>query len=145
MTNLPPLVILLGFSGLLPFLAGPAWLSFAPSSAPAYLDHIWLSYGALISSFMAGTFWGFALPAAEGDEGKLGMLIASVLMLMTWAATALPFQAALYALIAVFALLLVADIWRERVLGSVAGYFLMRTLLTLGVVATIGWRLALGM
>lgn len=143
MTRLPPLVILLGFAGLLPFLAGPAWLTWAPHSAPALIDHVWLSYGALIASFMAGTFWGFALPAAEGDEGKLGMLIASVLMLITWAATALPMRGALYTLIAVFALLLLADIWRERVLGSVEGYFFMRALLTLGVIATIGWRLAL--
>lgn len=139
--RLPPFVIALGIAGLLPMLIGPAWWAVSPQTAPHLLDHLWILYGALIASFMAGTFWGFALPAVEGTEGLIGVVIASLLMLLTWVAMALPYQAALYGLIGVFLLLLLADFWRERTLGSVIGYFVLRTGLTLGAIAALGWRL----
>lgn len=140
--RLPPVVIALGMAGLLPMLAGPAWWAISPQTAPPQLDHLWVMYGALVASFMSGTFWGFALPAIEGTEGLIGVIIASMLMLLTWVAMALPYQGALYGLMGVFLLLLLADFWRERTLGSVMGYFVLRTVLTLGAVAALGWRLA---
>jgi len=141
--NMPKIVLLLGYAGLLPFLLGPAWLSFAPETAPAWLDQAWLSWIALVAAFMAGSFWGFALPAAQGPAGMVGIFIASLLMLATWAATLLRFpeQMAGYAL--VFLLLLLADIWRERTLDTIGGYFRLRTVLTVGVFVTLGWRFAL--
>jgi hypothetical protein len=92
---------------------------------------------------MAGTFWGFALPAAQGPQGMVGLLIASALMLLTWAAVSLPLNGSLYALAGVFVLLLLADFWRERVLGEIEGYFALRAGLTVGVLAAIAWRLLL--
>lgn len=139
--RLPLIVIALGLAGLLPMFAGPVWWELSPQTAPLRLEYVWIMYGALIASFMSGTFWGFALPAIEGTEGQVGMLIASILMLMTWGAMALPASATLYALIGVFLLLLLADVWRERTLGSVPGYFALRTMLTLGAIAALGWRL----
>lgn len=141
--KLPRIVSLLGYAGLIPFLAGPLWLTFAADSAPAWLDHSWLVFVAMIASFMAGTFWGFALPACEGPEGTMGLLAASVLMILAWVAVTLPFQAALLGLVLVFLLLLLADFWRERTLGSVEGYFKLRTVLTIGACVALGWRLAL--
>lgn len=141
--RLPVWVFVLGFAGLAPFIAGPLWLTLAPDSAPAALDRIWLLYGALIASFMAGSFWGFALPAAEGPEGVVGVVLASILMIATWAAAILPFSLALPGLGSVFLLLLLADYWRERTLGEVEGYFRLRTILTAGVIAAIAWRLLL--
>lgn len=141
--RLPWLVTLLGYAGLLPFVAGPLWLALAPQTAPAWLDTVWRGYVAMIAAFMAGTFWGFALPAAEGPEGRRGLAIATALMLLAWGALQLPFEASLLGLAAVFALLLLADIWRERTLGSVEGYFLLRTVLTVGVLIAISWRLLL--
>ncbi len=141
--KLPRLVSLLGYAGLLPFLAGPLWLSLAPASAPGWLDAAWLAYVAMIASFMAGTFWGFALPACEGPEGLMGLMFAAVLMLLAWVAMTLPFAAALVGLALVFLLQLLADFWRERTLGSVEGYFRLRTVLTVGACVALGWRLAL--
>jgi hypothetical protein len=132
----------LGIAGLLPMFIGPLWRVLAPQTVPPQLDHLWLLYIALVASFMAGTFWGFALPAIEGTEGQIGVFTASILMLLTWGAMALPYGPSLYAIIGVFLLLLLADFWRERTLGSVIGYFALRTVLTLGAVAAIGWRLA---
>lgn len=142
--RLPPLAYLLGFSGLIPFLAGPAWLCFAPQSAPAWLDRVWLVYAGMIASFMAGTFWGMALVVAEGVEGMVGMAMSGVLMLLAWAAMLLPFRESLYALAIVFLLLVLAEIWRERTVDPLSGYLLLRSLLTLGVFIAFAWRLALG-
>jgi hypothetical protein len=139
--NLPKLVSLMGFMGLIPFFAGPLWLTWMPGSAPSWLDHLWLTYIAMIASFMAGTFWGFALPASQGPDGLIGLGISMVLMVLAWVSTALPFEAALGGLALVFLLLLLADFWRERVLDTIGGYFLLRTTLTVGVLLAIGWRL----
>jgi hypothetical protein len=142
--RLPPLVYLLGYAGLIPFLAGPVWLSLAPGSAPPWLDRLWLMYAAMIASFMSGTFWGMALLVAEGPNGKAGMALSGALMLLAWGALALPFHQSLYALAAVFVLLVAAEVWRERVLDPLSGYFTLRATLTAGVLLTIGWRLLLG-
>lgn len=141
--RLPLIVSLLGYAGLIPFLLGPAWLQFAPQTAPDWLDAVWLSYCAMIAAFMAGTFWGFSLPACEGVAGMAGMLIATALALLSWFATALPFRPALAVLALTFLLLLVADFWRERVLGTVGGYFALRATLTVGVFVAMGWRVSI--
>lgn len=141
--RLPLTVFLLGFAGLLPMFAGPLWWAFAPASAPDWLPQLWLYYVALVASFMSGTFWGFALPAIEGVEGQIGVVIASLLMLATCGVMALPADAALYGLIGVYFLQLLADFWRERTLGSVEGYFVLRTGLTVGAILAIAWRLRL--
>lgn len=142
--RLPPLVLALGYAGLLPFLAGPLWLTLAPESAPRWLDSAWWAYVTLIAAFLCGTFWGFALPAASGPAGMAAMLIATVLMIGIWGAMLLQFQYSLWALAVVFLLLLLADFWRERTLDTIPGYFLLRTVLTAGVLVAVGWRLALG-
>jgi hypothetical protein len=139
--RLPLIVSLLGYAGLLPFLAGPLWLTLSPETAPAWLDQVWVNYATLLAAFLAGTFWGFALPAIQGPAGLLGMFIASVLILLTWLTMTLGFQMQLLALALVFALLLLADFWRERTLDTLPGYFMLRTILTAGSIAAIAWRL----
>jgi hypothetical protein len=142
--RLPPLVIALGFAGLLPFLAAPLWLTLAADSAPPWLDRAWLAYVVLVAAFLAGSFWGFALPAVQGPAGLAGVLIGSGLMLLTWVAMLMPFDGELLGLSVVFMLLLLADFWRERTLDTIGGYFMMRTTLTVGVLVAIAWRWALG-
>ena len=139
--RLPLWIMLLGFAGLVPFAAGPLLITLVPDRAPAQLDHLWLMYAALIASFMSGTFWGFALPAVQGDEGMTGIIIASLLLVATWVSMTLPFTLALYGLSGVFVLLLVADVWRDRTLDSIDGYFKLRTMLTVGTLACFAWRL----
>lgn len=142
--RLPLLVVILGYAGLLPFFAGPLWLAFAPDSAPAWLDRAWAAYATLLAAFLAGTFWGFALPAIEGPSGQLGVFIASLLMLLTWLTMLAGFRVELYGLAIVFALLLLADFWRERTLDTIPGYFKLRSTLTVGAIAAIAWRIAMG-
>jgi hypothetical protein len=138
--RLPPVVTLFGYAGLVPFLLAPAWLALSPANAPDWLDTVWLSWCALVAAFMSGSMWGFSLPACEGDEGKAGLLISMGLMLLAWIATALPFRCALALLALTYLLLLAADFWRERTLGTVGGYFALRSTLTVGVLIAIAWR-----
>jgi hypothetical protein len=141
--KLPPLVFVLGYAGLLPFLADPLWLSLAPASAPAWLDRAWLTYAGLLASFMAGSFWGMALIVVEGPAGKLGMALSGLLMLLAWGCLMLPFRAALIGLAIVFGLLVLAEIWRERTIDPLSGYFTLRASLTAGVLLCFAWRLLL--
>ncbi|MES2682640.1 MAG: DUF3429 domain-containing protein [Pseudomonadota bacterium] len=140
---LSPLAFWLGLSGLLPFLIGPLWLTLSPATAPVWLDLAWHRYIALIASFMAGTFWGFAVPLSRGTAGMMGVAISVALMLLSWAAMALPFRHSLLMLGVVFLLLLLADYWRDRALDSIEGYFRLRAILTAGVLLSISWRLLL--
>lgn len=141
--RLPFVVICFGYAGLVPFLLAPAWLTFSPGTAPEWIDAVWLSWCALVAAFMSGTMWGFALPACEGAEGKAGLLMSMVPMLLVWIATALALRPALAMLAATYLLLLAVDFWRERVLGTVEGYFTLRVTLTVGVLVAIAWRYAL--
>jgi hypothetical protein len=141
--KLPPLVYVLGYAGLLPFVAGPLWLTLSPGTAPQILDRMWIGYAAMVASFMAGTFWGMALIVSEGPSGMLGMAMSALLMLLSFGASLLPFREALLALGGVFLLLALAEVWRERTIDPLSGYFVMRINLTVGVLITLGWRLLL--
>jgi hypothetical protein len=141
-----PLIYILGFSGLIPFVIGPLWLTVAPGTVPPWLnlDHVWLLYAGMIASFMAGSFWGLALIVSEGVEGMIGLAMSGVLMILSWGAMLLPFKEALMGLAVVFLLQALAEIWRERTLDPMSGYFTLRITLTVGVLLTLAWRLALG-
>ncbi len=141
--RLPPLVFLLGYAGLIPFIAAPLWFTLSPTTAPAWLDRVWVSYAVMIACFMSGTFWGLALIVSEGTNGMIGMAMSAVLMMLTWGASLLPFRQELLALAVVYLLLVLAEIWRERVLDPLSGYFALRSTLTAGVLVTISWRLLL--
>lgn len=138
--KLPRLVSLLGYAGLLPFVAGPLWLSLSPQTAPVWLDQAWLLYAGFIAAFMAGSFWGLALIVVENPAGLFGIVLSAALLLLAWLAVMLPFPLALAALAVVFVLQALAEIWRERVLDPVGSYFRLRITLTLGVLACIVWR-----
>ena len=141
--RLPLIVVLLGYTGLVPFVLGPAWLTFSPQTAPEWLDAAWAGYVTLLAAFLAGTFWGFALPAIEGPNGMLGVFIASLLLLLTWVTMVVNSVWQLYLLALVFLFQLLADYWRERTLDTIPGYFRLRVTLTVGAIASIAWFLAL--
>jgi hypothetical protein len=105
MTTTPRLIsTLLTYSGALPF-----WLlALAPSTVLGFdTTSAFLSYGAVIASFMAGALWG----SAQSGRGDLVVIIASnVLALVAFAtlvAGLLPI--ALLVQLLLFALLLIAD------------------------------------
>src|SRR5690349_910964 len=141
--RLPLIVTLLGYAGLIPFVLGPLWLTLDPAGAPTWLDRAWTNYVTLLAAFLAGTFWGFALPAIEGPNGILGVFIASLLLLFTWVTMVIAPAYQLILLALVFLLQLLADYWRERTLDTIPGYFKLRATLTVGAIAAVAWRLML--
>lgn len=141
--RLPRLLYVLGYAGLLPFLAGPLWLTVSPQTAPVWLDHAWLLYAAMIASFMAGSFWGLALVVIENPAGLLGSIFSAVMMVTAWIALLLPFTQTLYLLALVFLLQVIGEFWRERVLDPMSSYLYLRITLTVGVFAAMVWRIVL--
>lgn len=90
-TTVPPVALVLGTAGLIPFLGfaflsvsgGDAGLSTLGLSARAVLS----TYGAVIASFLGGIRWGAA--AARGGGGG-DYAIAIVPSLLAWTALAIP-------------------------------------------------------
>ncbi len=143
--KVPNWLVALSYAGLLPFLVGPLMLTFWPESAPSWLNSAWINYVILVAVFLTGALWGFGVVVvSEGGNGA-GILIASALMLLIWASTLLSLRNTLYALAVIFSLSLLADLWRERVMGAFPGYFRLRAILTFGALAAIVWRLLLPM
>lgn len=76
-TRVPPAVAAFGGAGLLPPLAAAVGLFMAPAGSPQQLAWVVLVfYGALIFSFLGGTWWAFA---ARGEaRPRAGWLLAAV-------------------------------------------------------------------
>ncbi len=100
----PPMASLLGYGGLLPFLAG-AVLAWAGAIDPALASRAFVGYGAAILAFLGGLQWGIAL--LPDTERLAERLVVGVLpALAAWVALLLPTFAALVLLLAAFAALL---------------------------------------
>jgi hypothetical protein len=148
-SRLPPLAIVLGAAGLLPFFvaalnAAKADIGSAQSSALPLI-----TYGAVVLSFLGGVHWGFVLegPPTFAQRSRLGLGV--VPGLLGWGAALLgvwgqPFLG-LSLLIAGFVLTAVVE-GRARKLEMVpAGYMVMRWILTVVVVAVLTTVLVLRM
>jgi cellulose synthase/poly-beta-1,6-N-acetylglucosamine synthase-like glycosyltransferase len=96
--------IILAYAGALPF-----WLLMLAPETVAGFDtvSVFVSYGAIISSFMAGTLWGRA-QIEQGDIVLMGLSNVMALIAFVTVMMGLPL-AALFVQLTVFGLLLVAD------------------------------------
>lgn len=144
MTKLSPLVFILGYLGLVPFIVAPAWMSISPATVPAWLDPAWLTYAIAIAAFMAGSFWGMGLFVVESPSGQLGLLLAATQAALAALTVLVPPPWTLAWLALVFTLLAVSELWREHSFDPHSGYLRLRLGLTLGVLICLGWRAALG-
>jgi Protein of unknown function (DUF3429) len=130
-----PLVArLLGFGGLLPFIAA-AIAAHAPD--PWLQDagrRALVAYGAVILSFLGGVRWGVAMTGRDAT-GLAGPLVLSILpALLGWVAVLLPPGAGAILLAACLALLLVADL-RQRDVPP--WYRALRVPLSVGAIASL--------
>jgi hypothetical protein len=77
MKQIPPVALILGLAGLIPFLGGAATVAYPPSGGwvgawlpPLYRGtYVSLTYGVVILSFMSGVLWGFAAKASGARAG----------------------------------------------------------------------------
>ncbi|MFI7858804.1 DUF3429 domain-containing protein [Pseudomonas promysalinigenes] len=101
----------LGYSGLLPFIALTV-LIISKASFQALAAVAIVSYGAVILSFIGALHWVFAmlLPGLEAKERQKRLLWSVIPALLGWACTLMPAALACFALACGF----VAHLWQDR-------------------------------
>lgn len=128
---------LLGYGGLVPFVAGAIgiWLA-APDQEP-FVTRALIGYGAVILSFLGAVHWGVAI--SRDGEGWPGQLTLSVVpALVAWGALMLPALLGCGLLIAAFAGHYLAD--RSAADRDILPrwYARLRVYLSVGVLACLG-------
>lgn len=125
-------VRLLGYAGLIPFIAGAAWVWAARGSSSAATAAFALAaYAATIIAFLGGVHWGPALRDGGRDVAALAWGV--VPQLAAWLALLLPSRSALVVLAILLALCFVVD-RRLYVRAGLANWLPMRLQLTTGAV-----------
>jgi hypothetical protein len=138
MTRIPMPALLLGLSGLLPFLWGTI-TAHLPGLAPPWLPArfagaaVLQGYGIVILSFMAGVIWGFGT-RATGRQAGLFYVFSVLPPLWAFFAATGAVTPALAALLAGFVALLAVDYGAMRA-GLAPGWWMSLRLLLTGVVA----------
>jgi hypothetical protein len=148
-SRLPPLAIVLGVAGLLPFFAAALNAAKADIGSTQSSALPLITYGAVVLSFLGGVHWGFVLegPPAAGQRSRLGLGVLPGLI--GWAAALLglwrqPFFA-LALLIAAFVLTAIVEGRAQRLEMVPSGYMVLRWILTIVVVAVLTTVLVLRM
>ena len=126
--RIPPVVLVYGILGLIPFVAPPILALLRPSlSGPA--GWILSVYGALILSFLGGARWGQAVradaPSAWTTTLAMVPTLAGLALLLT------PPEAVKLRLLGLAAALILQGIWDRLSLGLPSWYPALRTPLTL--------------
>jgi hypothetical protein len=134
MTRIPAPALLLGLSGLLPFLWG-ALTAYLPGLAPAWLPArfagplVLQGYGIVILSFMAGVIWGFGT-RATGAQAVPFYILSVIPPLWAFFAATGPVAPGLLALAAGFVALLAVDYGAARAGLAPQWWMALRLLLT---------------
>ena len=137
---------ILGYAGLIPFMF-PLFLMltdlwFGPAKGngmpwAVYAPDIFISYSAVILSFMCGTLWASWQTIGNNRLARYAVLVSNLLALSAWSALLLMFILAVPKVLSVILLMLgfISLLTTERMLGSaVKIYWRMRLSLTAIVV-----------
>lgn len=125
-----PVYRFLGYAGLIPFYAALAALWLGESILGYSGQTLFMTYSAIILSFMAGVWWGQAI----GGRRTVWLVLSNVFALAAWFTLldgSLLFS--LWVLLAGYVLLWVFE-WKTPALRAGSGYFALRTQLTFMVV-----------
>ncbi|CTQ50043.1 hypothetical protein JDO7802_02061 [Jannaschia donghaensis] len=146
--RIPTSALLLGLSGLLPFVWGVVTMYSDPLAArtvdwagPRFIGpYVGLFYGSVILSFMSGVLWGFATKA-DGQVAATGYALSVLPALWAFFMTGGGPASAAVALIAGFIGLLGLDwlFWQQGL--APAWWMKLRLILTVGVVVCL-WPIA---
>lgn len=126
---------LLGYAGLVPFIALAGISAFGPHNWHAQALSALVAYGALILSFLGGITWGMAVRESQADQRLY--LLSMVPFFMAWASVLLPIWAGVWLLVVAFLVALVNDHMVSRLSSAPAWFFTMRIILTGVVVACL--------
>ncbi|WP_294540053.1 DUF3429 domain-containing protein [uncultured Rhodoblastus sp.] len=123
-TSAPKAALLLGWGGVIPFVAlALASLTAAPDAAP-----LLLGYGAIILGFMGAVWWGVAM--AQGETAPRLYAISVLPALASFAALLTPVWIGLWLLAAGFAALLLFDLAQVGKGAAPSWYGALRVKLT---------------
>lgn len=133
-TTIPPMALILGLAGLLPFLAGGigVWLPVLGDwrfGLPILVS----GYAALIAAFLGGVRWGAAMQSSETDFLPRYLLLAIMPSLLALVTLVLPQRHALLLLLSMFVAQGVLDMLAVKRGHLVGWYAPLRVLLTGGV------------
>jgi len=141
---LAPGVSLLGYAGLLPFVAGVMGIALLDGESRQFAARALVAYGAVILSFLGAVHWGLLL-RATGPSGHAQLSVAVLPSVAAWGALLLPERYGLAALAVAFGLFW---LYEHRVLGErvlSAPYLRLRRSLSLAVCSLLALGLiALG-
>ena len=130
------IVHVLGYLGLIPFVASPFFLLMDESVFVFSPERLFLTYSAVILTFMSGALWGRCVADSQSRH-SLSFLLSNVFTLLAWVVMLLGH--AFYYFGLTLCCLGFAMIWvLERRLGGnsseIQGYWVLRTRLTFVVV-----------
>ncbi|WP_026988765.1 DUF3429 domain-containing protein [Fodinicurvata fenggangensis] len=147
LAQLPRPALVLGFAGLLPFVAGSLAVWFLPMGWNDYALFIQMAYAAVILSFLGAIHWGLAL-AGTGTEGsdrdaltwkRLGWSV--VPALLGWFALVMTPVPGLILMILSFFGILQGDVLAVRRGQAPVWYIALRRPLTAAVILCLGLSL----
>lgn len=134
--SVPRPAFVLGFAGLIPFIAATVMLLFGGEAAHPIWHSVLLGYGVAILSFMGGVDWGLAMRQDE-RRNWLRYGASVVPALVAWIAFLLPKLAQFPVLAAGFILALICDLSLVKSGEAPAWYRNLRWPLTVVVVACL--------
>ena len=129
----------LGYLGLLPFIGGLVLLMLKETLLGLSGQQVFITYSAIILSFLSGVLWGAALEGFDNTLGRTALILSNLFALAAWAALLLDSYAKLAVALLAIGFLAVwfaeKHIRTNQKAASPEGYQTMRNRLTLGVVA----------
>lgn len=129
----------LGYLGLLPFIGGLVLMMLNETLFELSGQQIFITYSAIILSFLSGVLWGAALEGFDNTLGRTALILSNLFALAAWAALLLDSYAKLAVVLLAIGFLAVwfaeKHIRTNQKAASPEGYQTMRNRLTLGVVA----------
>ena len=146
--SLTPMIPILGYAGLVPFvllsimMANAAFFGAGLQSSSIlglYTPYLFISYSAIILSFLSGTLWSRNQLDGDSAQNVLLLLGSNFVALIAWLALILVYFSSLMTLLAVslliagFASVLVME---RSIMVEVVSYWKLRLHLTVIVIAT---------
>lgn len=129
MSRIPPVVLIYGLLGLIPFLA-PVWLGTMFPAQAGFAAQVLAVYGAVILSFLGGARWGFAV-----IENRPDPVTVSLAMLPSVAGLGLMLMPDAVRLPGLAGALAAHWLWDLRSTGLPGWYPALRSILTAGATA----------
>ena len=129
----------LGYLGLLPFIGGLVLMMLNETLLGLSGQQVFITYSAIILSFLSGVLWGAALEGFDNTLGRTALILSNLFALAAWAALLLDGYAKLAVALLAIGFLAVwfaeKHIRTNQKAASPEGYQTMRNRLTIGVVA----------